>query len=221
MTETEWLAWDDSLEMQDYLVSCNASSRKLRLFTVACCRRIWHLLTEEQCRKAVELAESYADGLCNSETLRVASERARLIASDLDDNAQDAADAAASTASEDVHRYAHMVIFCASKAVYTTYSAKMAERAAQADSLREIFGNPFRPFVLETQCLTPVVVSLAQAVYDSRILPAGTLDPTRLAILADALEDAGCTEAAILDHLRGPGPHVRGCFVVDLILAKT
>jgi hypothetical protein len=61
---------------------------------------------------------------------------------------------------------------------------------------------------------------MAQTAYDERILPAGTLDPDRLAVLADALEDAGCDNADILSHLRGPGPHVRGCWVVDLLLGK-
>jgi hypothetical protein len=61
---------------------------------------------------------------------------------------------------------------------------------------------------------------LAQAAYEDRHLPAGTLDDTRLLILADALEEAGCSDAAILGHLRGPGPHVRGCWVLDLILGK-
>jgi hypothetical protein len=51
-------------------------------------------------------------------------------------------------------------------------------------------------------------------------LPDGRLDAARLAILADALEDAGCTRAEVVEHLRGPGPHVRGCWVVDLILGK-
>jgi hypothetical protein len=51
-------------------------------------------------------------------------------------------------------------------------------------------------------------------------MPSGELDKGRLPILADALEDAGCTNADILDHLRGPGPHVRGCWPVDLILSK-
>jgi len=64
------------------------------------------------------------------------------------------------------------------------------------------------------------VVALAQAAYDERELPAGTLDLARLAVLADALEEAGCTAQTILDHLRGPGPHVRGCWAVDLILGK-
>jgi hypothetical protein len=65
------------------------------------------------------------------------------------------------------------------------------------------------------------VRKLAQTAYDDRQLPAGILDPSRLAVLADALEDAGCTDRAILDHLRGPGVHVRGCWCVDLLLGKS
>jgi hypothetical protein len=64
------------------------------------------------------------------------------------------------------------------------------------------------------------VVALAQAAYDQRDMPAGTLVPARLAVLADALEEPGCTNSDILDHLRGAGPHVRGCMAVDLILGK-
>jgi hypothetical protein len=65
------------------------------------------------------------------------------------------------------------------------------------------------------------VVALAQAAYEQRELPAGTLDLTRLAVLADALEEAGCDQADLLGHLRGPGPHVRGCWAVDLVLGKS
>jgi hypothetical protein len=65
------------------------------------------------------------------------------------------------------------------------------------------------------------VVCLAQAAYDERILPTGTLDNARLAVLADALEEAGCTDVQILTHLRGGGEHYRGCFVVDALLGKT
>jgi hypothetical protein len=89
-----------------------------------------------------------------------------------------------------------------------------------ADLLREIAGNPFRPVALDPAWRTPTVTALATAAYDERILPAGTLEPDRLAILADAFEDAGCDNADILGHLRSPGPHVRGCFVVDLLLQK-
>jgi hypothetical protein len=67
---------------------------------------------------------------------------------------------------------------------------------------------------------TPTLLDLAQASYDNRDLPAGTLHPDRLAVLADALEDAGCTDADILDHCRRPAVHVRGCWVVDLLLGK-
>jgi hypothetical protein len=65
------------------------------------------------------------------------------------------------------------------------------------------------------------VVRLAQAAYEERHLPAGTLDDGRLAVLADALEEAGCTDTDIVGHLRGPGPHVRGCWPVDLCLGKS
>jgi hypothetical protein len=61
-------------------------------------------------------------------------------------------------------------------------------------------------------------VSLARAAYDDRILPAGTLDPARLAVLADALEEAGAGPD-FLEHLRGPGPHYRGCWVVDRLVS--
>jgi biotin carboxyl carrier protein len=89
--------------------------------------------------------------------------------------------------------------------------------------VRDVFGNPFRQMLLDPAWLQwqdGTVVKLAQTTYEERNLPGGTLDNVRLAVLADALEEAGCTDAVILDHCRGPGPHVRGCFVVDLILAK-
>jgi hypothetical protein len=61
---------------------------------------------------------------------------------------------------------------------------------------------------------------MANAIYDNRDLPSGHLDPARLAVLSDALTDAGCTDALLLGHLRGGGVHVRGCFAVDLVLGK-
>jgi hypothetical protein len=64
------------------------------------------------------------------------------------------------------------------------------------------------------------VVALAQAAYDNRDRFAGTLDPARLTALADALEVAGCADADLLGHLRGPGQHVRGRWAVDLLLGK-
>jgi hypothetical protein len=79
--------------------------------------------------------------------------------------------------------------------------------------LRDIFGNPFRPVTAAPVWLTPTVVSLAHGIYDDRAFD-------QLPILADALEDAGCTDTTVLDHLCGPGPHVRGCHVVDALIGK-
>jgi hypothetical protein len=98
--------------------------------------------------------------------------------------------------------------------------AMSEERLDQLDLLRDIIGNPFHPVSINLAWQTPTVLSLAQAAYDNRILPAGTLEPARLAVLADALEEAGCDNADILNHLRQPGEHVRGCWVVDLVLGK-
>jgi hypothetical protein len=86
--------------------------------------------------------------------------------------------------------------------------------------LRDLFDNPFRPVTLSPGWRSPVVQGLAQAAYDEREQRAGPLDNARLAVLADALGEADCTDALLLGHLRGPGPHVRGCWAVDLLLGK-
>ena len=96
----------------------------------------------------------------------------------------------------------------------------LIEEVTACGVLREVFGNPFRSVALDPAWQTSTVVSLAQAAYEERILPAGTLDPDRLAVLADALEEAGCDNPDILSHLRGPGPHYRGGFALDLLLSK-
>jgi hypothetical protein len=76
---------------------------------------------------------------------------------------------------------------------------------------RDIFGNPFRAVTFSPEWRTDTAVALARQMYDSREFSA-------MPILADALQDAGCASAEILEHCRGPGPHVRGCWVVDLVL---
>jgi hypothetical protein len=95
------------------------------------------------------------------------------------------------------------------------------ERAAQVSLIREFLGNPFRPVALDPAVLyrnERTIPRLAGAIYNERSLPDGTLDDGRLAILADALEEAGCHDAPLLAHLRGPGPHVRGCWALDTLL---
>jgi hypothetical protein len=95
-------------------------------------------------------------------------------------------------------------------------SPRQAELIAQARFAHDIFGNPFRPTVLDPAWLAlndGAVRKVAQVIYDERRF-------ADLPILADALEDAGCIDAAILAHCRGPGEHVRGCWVVDLLLGR-
>jgi hypothetical protein len=91
--------------------------------------------------------------------------------------------------------------------------AWVLERKEQASLVHEVFGNVFRPVALDTAWLTPSVVALAQAMYEDRAFD-------RMPALADALEEAGCTDAEILRHCREPGPHVRGCCPLDLVLGK-
>jgi hypothetical protein len=98
-----------------------------------------------------------------------------------------------------------------------------AEQEVQSGLLRCVFGNPFRTFAADPAWLAwndGTAVRLAEAAYEDRDLPSGYLDPTRLSVLADVLEDAGCAEAALLDYFRSPGPHVRGCWAVDVLLGK-
>jgi hypothetical protein len=97
-----------------------------------------------------------------------------------------------------------------------------AEGAAQCGLLRDLFGNPFAVSPVEPTWLTwadGTVPKLARPIYEERNLPGGTLDGARLAVLADALEEAGCTDPTILEHCRS-GEHVRGCWLVDALLRK-
>jgi hypothetical protein len=92
-------------------------------------------------------------------------------------------------------------------------SAFLEEESIQADILRDIIGNPFRSISLDPRWLTSTVVEIAQAIYRERAFD-------KMPILADALMDAGCDSEDILNHCRSDRPHVRGCWVVDLLLGK-
>ena len=223
-----------------------AGERPLRLFAVACCQRIWHLIEDEYAGGVVEVAERYADGLVGLSELRDAFTTGREEQARFDLNQPGYRDwapfvtatgAAVSTAEPSAACAARYAADGAAEAISYTLpwpdggdpqeparvamlAAMAAEHQVQCVLLRDIVGNPFRPVSLAPSGRTPTVLALAQAAYDDRALPAGTLDAARLAVLADALEDAGCTDAAILGHLRGPGPHVRGCWALDLILGR-
>ena len=224
MTESEWLACTDPREMLAALHAAGLlPERKARLFAAACCRRVWHLLDEGPARTAVEAAERYSDGGADDGELAGAVSDADATPDGTSLPEVSVGQAVRSAISLDASSAAYYAAFGAccrdgSRQFVALLGAVAAEQGTQSELLRDLCGNPFRLVTLSLACLTPQVVALAQAAYDERELASGHLDVARLAVLADALEEAGCIDAALLGHLRGPGPHVRGCWAVDLIL---
>jgi hypothetical protein len=212
MTEQEWLACADPKPMLEFL-HARASDRKLRLFACAFCRdrHIWEdWLRDERSRKAVETAERFVDGEVTEQELSVIRRAAwaptRGGISSFSMTGSQLARTAWATARDGIR--------AADAAVR---AVRRNELSFQSSLLRDIFGNPFRPITLDTAHRTPTVVSLARAADDERQFPSGELDPHRLAVLADALDEAGAP-GELVAHLRSRGPHVRGCLVVDLCL---
>lgn len=227
MTEADWVGCPGPYLMLEFLQG-RISERKLRLFGIACCRRIWHLIADGRSRHAVEVAERHADGLASRHEREQAYGPARVAVEDVPAAGYHAAFAAFWLLSEKAESWEASTE--ATKALrgalrpHTDEDVVGPERNQQAVLLRDIAGNPFRPpqppapSVLHWNGST--VRRLAEAAYEERVMPAGTLDLQRLGVLADALEEAGADDE-LVRHLRGPGPHVRGCFVVDLILGKS
>ena len=233
MTEEEWMACTDPQTMLEFLrTSEQLNQRKARLFACAAVRRIWHLLPDERSRMAVEVSERFADGWADAEDLAHACQAAwDATEGPFDDSPRGQLGS---------HLHAAMAAWWVSDVSLPSFAEEAANRAygatvcdpddpeveevAHAALLRDLLGPLlFRPIACDPTLLAynaTHVVKLAESAYAARIMPSGNLDPVRFAILADALEGAGCTDAAILDHLRGPGPHVRGCWAVDLLLDK-
>jgi hypothetical protein len=224
MTETEWSSCSDPKLMLEFLRGY-VSERKLRLFAVSCCRRLWFLLTNEDSRSKVEEAERIADkaitqpypptiveGVVTEAALLASAARA----SSNDSHARQlAAYAADATSSLTGPRAAlgDIIIWTAwESAGDGDRSTDAAEQQAQAALLRCIFGNPYRPVAPDLAWQARNAVTLARTMYESR-------DFTLMPILADLLEEIGCPKE-ISDHCRGPGPHVRGCWVLDLFQGK-
>jgi hypothetical protein len=174
-------------------------------------------------REALEVSERFADGLALEADVQAAHARAWEAAEAIPKVQNRLAAQAASFAvllpAEHLHqrRLAHHV--AEAVRVLLHLLPDVDEFLAHCTLLRDLFGNPFRLAALDPAWRTTDVLDLARTAYDERHLPAGTLDAALLAVLADALEEAGCSDPALLSHLREPGPHVRGCWVVDLILA--
>jgi hypothetical protein len=196
--------------------------RKLRLFACACVRQAWDGLPDPRSRRAVEAAEAHADGALGRRGLRAACLAAgAAVSNEPPRSRQWAALAAAVAAAPHIWEAADGAASdCLGPVEHLTRTPWREVAAAQADLLREVVGNPYRPAAADPAWLAwggGTVGKLARAAYQERQLPGGALDGSRLQVLADALEEAGCGDAALLGHLRGPGPHVRGCWAVDVV----
>jgi hypothetical protein len=225
MTEAEWLASADAKAMLE-AARGRASPRKLRLLAVACYRSIWPLVERgmaeglgqwaarfdqpadelrarlnawrEHNQRALDIAERWSDGPVAPEEVRYLEEYGGAPFSRLAFPDSEAAARAAVPAVPD----------------YVAYFK--AQPVGHERLVRDVLGNPFRPARIDPGWAAwdgGTIPRLAQAIYDGPRFEG-------LPVLADALEDAGCTEEAILSHLRGPGPHVRGCWALDLLLGK-
>jgi hypothetical protein len=206
------------------LVNRKAHARKLRLFACACARRVWGRINHRVGRRAVEVAEKFADGLATAEELSAArSALSRYLStfgnSDGASTAYYTTVEGAWAAARDTAEFGQeTAAFKTNVDAATLEAGRSAEQRQQCDLLRCVFGPlPFRP----PPRLNPAwlaweagtVPKLATTVYEERAFD-------RLPILADALEEAGCTETELLAHLRGPGPHACGCWALDLLRGK-
>ncbi len=227
MTEAEWRACANARTMLTFL-GAKPGERKLRLFACAYWRRRWPGPADPRSARAVEVAERFADGLCGEPEREEAQEAAGGAAQEAGTALSEATwgtDRAAFRAAQDRQRRAWAAEWAAS-AGYTFAAghvlrlaqegATKKQRAAFADLVREVFGNPFRAVPVDPAWLTAnggQVRRLAQAIYDERRFG-------DLGVLADALEEAGCGDGELLAHCRSPGPHVLGCWAVDALLQK-
>ncbi len=198
--------------------------RLSRLFAAACCQRLLPIISEDWARHDVSLAQYLADSLEFNDQRRKSFESARRRFRDvwtLAPAEQEVASSATSAiywlllterrfdeaiAAESAHDAARAVHRSARNDFYS-------EQRAQSTALRDIFGNPFRPVVIDPRWLTSTVVDLATAIYEERAFE-------RVPIFADALTDAGCSNKEIIAHCKSAGPHVRGCWAVDKLLGK-
>jgi hypothetical protein len=208
----------------------------LRLFTCGCCRRAWHLCEERE-RQLLEVAERAADGRATRRELKQAEAEAAAIVRERQDEAVRSPDrrahlryTLAMTLQSVTTGYLSILAGSPALCVPATLRAweelngrpvnqepTEAEERWPAELLRDLFYNPFRPPPTLPDGLPGpkqgTVAKLARAIYDEHRF-------ADLAVLADALEEAGCTDAEVLAHCRSGGEHARGCWLVDLLLGE-
>jgi hypothetical protein len=227
MTEAEWLASTEPGPMLEFLRD-RASERQLRLLTCGFARHIPAEYLIEEIVTCFRHAEAFADGTLPLEVLN-AFRDTRTISFQQNEflyYTQRICNLVLSTKKlvwQSAQEQSALTVRLRIEKVLGRYQpeqkeswqmATRSERLLITALIRDLFGSQlFRPAYIEPAWLTTTVVGLAEGVYADRAFD-------RLPILADALEEAGCDDADILAHCRGDGPHVRGCWVVDLLLGK-
>jgi hypothetical protein len=230
MDESEWQGGNDIAAMLDYAGS-QLSQRKLRLFACACVRNHWGKLRYPVPRQAVEMAERLAEGEADPAEVEELRQQAEMSAGTAPEFEQPLYRAAAATLAEAAGEAARATsencrLQAVREAAYeaapweneATINAAAAaeERRKQANVLRELVGNPFRPVQLQASWLEAgggAVRHVAREIDELRRLQ-------ELPYLADALMDAGCDDVVLLEHLRQAEPHARGCWALDLLLGR-
>jgi hypothetical protein len=194
---------EPSLTLEDALPG--ATERQLRLLGCALCRAAWPFLCDIRSREAVEAAELLADRRCTKAQACRVSGRAGGVS--MTGRAQ-----AAMWVATPTRRTAR-------RAIKLLIHGGLVPDAVVAAALRDIFGGPSLRTPVDPFCVTPTVIALAEAAYDLRAGSDGRLDNARLAVLSDALEEAGLADVALLAHLRSHEPHWRGCWGLEAVLA--
>ena len=204
MQEERWLIDARPFDLFE-LVLRNGTHRKCRLLIGECCRRLGQL-------EIAHLCEGVADGSVDAEELHVVRHRPWLIRFQLYPRRYRPTRV---PPSDQVREFVWQALsgdpqFAVTRIMEIGPALLQGE---WSELINDIFGNPIRDKAIDPRWLSPTAIDLARTIYDERLFE-------RLPILADALMDAGCDSEEILAHCRGPGPHVRGCWVIDLILGK-
>jgi hypothetical protein len=216
VTEVEWLACADPALILAFLHG-KVSDRKLRLFACACFRRGCHFIRDARLNEALAALEAFVEHAKDKDRAR-----ARRLGQAIARNSSKSLTPPERMLGWEIRWAADRIldwVTILGLSAATAFAraageqfdtAKAQERNQQVALLHDIFLHPSRLKTFYPAWLTTNVISLAQAIYEDRAFD-------RLPILGDALEDAGCPNAEMLEHCREAGEHVRGCWVVDLV----
>jgi hypothetical protein len=223
ITEAMWLKAKGMLDLDLYR-SAHGRHRKWRLFAAACCRRAMVFLPDPRLAAVADAAERFADDLVTWDEMKVVRRALPAVRKELGEafgpdeakhDALNALDLATVRKPVDVLGADSKARFAFAAVTRPDWDAGHdAEEKEQLRLVYDIFGNPFRPVNFDPSWRTSTAVGLARTMYESR-------DFATMPVLADALEEADCDSPDVLAHCRDPnGVHVRGCWVVDLVLGR-